>query len=241
MLSESKPVSLITGGTGGLGRVILKRLVSEGHMIILNYRSSVSHAEGMKNEIGNHGHVFKADVSSSNDVKRMAKFVNETFGKLDNLINNAGMTRDGLLVNYSENDWNDVVATNLKGCFNCIQAMVPLMERAKGGHIVNISSYSGIKGKTGQSAYSASKAGLIGMSIALATELSQLNIRVNTVLPGFMETSMGINAIKAMEVAKRESLLNTLSEPEEVAGFIAYLCSTRKITGQVFSIDSRIL
>jgi 3-oxoacyl-[acyl-carrier protein] reductase len=192
-------------------------------------------------EIGTRCRIFKADVSSTGNVSKMAGFVRTTFGKLDNLINNAGITADGLLIKYSEQEWDNIIDINLKGCFNCIQAMVPLMEGAEGGHIINISSYSGLKGKEGQPAYSASKAGMIGLGRSLAKELSDRNIRVNTILPGYMETAMGTNAKKAMARAKRESLIDTLSDPVEVAGFVAYLCSTRNITGQIFSLDSRIV
>ncbi len=239
-MGSKRKISLVTGGAGGLGSAIVRKLASEGHEIVLNFRSSLTEAEDIRTEIGENCHIIRADVSSMTEVEEMAEYIGNNFGRLDNLINNAGITKDGPLIRYAENDWDRLIDNNLKGCFNCIQAMVPLMKNA-GGHIINISSYSGVKGKEGQPAYSAAKAGLIGLGRSVARELSDLNIRVNTVLPGYMETKMGKKATKAIGLAKRESLLNVLSDPYEVAGFIAYLCSTENVTGQIFSIDSRII
>ncbi len=240
-MGSKRKISLVTGGAGGLGRAIVRKLASDGHQTVLNFRSSQTEAEDIRTEIGDNCHLIRADVSSMTEVEKMAEYINNNFGRLDNLINNAGITKDGLLIRYAESDWERLIDINLKGCFNCIQAMVPLMKNARGGHIINISSYSGVKGKEGQSAYGAAKAGLIGLGRSVAKELSDQNIRVNTVLPGYMETKMGKEAIKAIDLAKRESLLNVLSDPVEVANFIAYLCSTKNVTGQIFSIDSRII
>lgn len=169
----------------------------------------------------------------------MAGAVRRQWGGVDVLVNNAGITRDALLIKQKETDWDDIMKTNLGGAFHMIRAFVPLMHR--GGHVVNISSYSGLKGKEGQGAYSASKAALLGLTKAAAHELAALDIRVNAVLPGYLPTSMGEKAAAAMERAKEASLLNTLSNPEEVARFIVYLSGTTHITGQVFSLDSRII
>jgi 3-oxoacyl-[acyl-carrier protein] reductase len=241
ILESNEKISLVTGGAGGLGRAITRKLARYGQQVILNYRSSSTEAEDIRYDIGDKCHVIRADVSSMTEVEKMAEYVKSNFGKLNYLITNAGITHDGLLIRYDERDWDRVIDNNLKGCFNCIQAMVPLMKNAGGGHIIVISSYSGVKGKTGQSAYAAAKAAMIGLARSAAIELSDQNIRVNTVLPGYMETGMGKKASEAMETAKSESLLNALSDPEEVAEFIAYLCSTMNVTGQVFSIDSRII
>jgi 3-oxoacyl-[acyl-carrier protein] reductase len=240
-LGSKRKISLVTGGAGGLGSVIVRKLASEGYEIVLNFRSSLTDAENIKTEIGENCHIIRADVSSLPEVEEMAEYIDNNFGRLDNLINNAGITKDGPLIRYAESDWDLLIDNNLKGCFNCIQMMVPLMKNAGGGHIINISSYSGVKGKEGQPAYSAAKAGLIGLGRSLAKELSDQNIRVNTVLPGYMETKMGKEATKAISLAKKESLLNVLSDPDEVAEFIAYLCSTKNVTGQIFSLDSRII
>ena len=167
--------------------------------------------------------------------------IEKRFGRLDAVINNAGITKDNLLLRQSEGDWDRLINTNLKGCFNVIRAMAPLMERSGGGHMLNISSYSGVKGKAGQAAYSASKAALIGLSHTVAKELAGHGIRVNVLLPGYMMTEMGAGAQKAMEKAREESISNNLSDPLEVAAFVAYLLGTKNITGQVFSLDSRII
>jgi 3-oxoacyl-[acyl-carrier protein] reductase len=205
----------------------------------VNFLTSGSEAVRLKNQLGGSCHLFKADVSSHNEVNAMADFVRDKFGRLDNLINNAGLAVDGLLVRYDEDAWDRVIDVNLKGCFLCIRALSSLMAETGGGHVVNIASYSGLKGKAGQAAYSAAKAGVIGMSKTLAREMAPLDIRVNTVLPGYMETRMGAGAERALLKAREDSMLGRLSDPEEVAGFIGYLCATRTITGQVFSLDSR--
>ena len=128
---------------------------------------------------------------------------------------------------------------NLKGCFNTVKAFAPLMMKSGGGHMINISSYSGARGKAGQAAYSASKAALIGLTYTLAKELSEYKIKVNAVLPGYMPTEMGSKASEAMKKAKEESITGSLSDPKKVAEFIAYLITTENITGQVFCLDSR--
>lgn len=241
ILKKKVDVTLITGGAGGFGGAIAKRLLSDGHTVIINYPSSGSKAIRLKDELGKACHIVRADVSSREEVNGMAGFIEERFGRLDNLINNAGITKDGLMIRYTEKDWDDVMNINLKGCFYCVRAMSPLIKDSGGGHIINISSYSGVKGKEGQSAYSASKAGMIGFGRSLAAELAPHNIRVNTVLPGYMGTKMGASSPWALEKARDEGLLHRLSDPDEAAGFVAYLCTTRNITGQLFSLDNRII
>jgi 3-oxoacyl-[acyl-carrier protein] reductase len=157
------------------------------------------------------------------------------------VINNAGITKDALLLRQSEEDWDSIIRTNLKGCFNIIKTMAPIMVKSGGGHIVNISSRSGVRGKAGQAAYSASKAALLGLTFTSAAELAADNIRVNAVLPGYMMTDMGVKAGKAAAEAKGESVLKKLSGAAEIAGLIVSLLKTENVTGQVFSLDSRIL
>ncbi|GBE00216.1 3-oxoacyl-[acyl-carrier-protein] reductase FabG [bacterium BMS3Abin07] len=239
ILGRSKYITLITGGAGGLGSALSRKLASEGHSVIVNYRSSEYEALKLKDELGDQCRLVRADISSRDEVRDMAHHIEKSFGRLDNLINNAGISEDCLLIRFPEEKWDSIIDINLKGCFNCIQVMFPLMKDT-GGHIVNISSYSGVKGREGQCAYSASKAGIIGFSRSLAKEMSRFRIRVNTVLPGYMETRMGKGTGHAIELAIKESILNTLSDPDEVAGFVSYLCTTKNITGQVFFLDSRI-
>ncbi|MFN3740094.1 MAG: SDR family NAD(P)-dependent oxidoreductase [Thermodesulfovibrionales bacterium] len=229
-------VCLITGGVRGLGRVLSLTLLKKGYTVISNYVRSVQEASEMKDK---GCIIFRADISRYEECIMLRNFITERFGMLHALINNAAITRDELLIKLRESDWDDVTQVNLKGVFNTITIFSDLLEKTR-GHIVNISSYSGIRGKAGQSAYSASKAGLIGLSLVAARELSQKKIKVNVVAPGYMETDMGRASPRAMEVAKDESLLKTLTSKEEVAGFIAFLLETETITGQVFRIDSRI-
>ncbi len=171
----------------------------------------------------------------------MADAVYRKWGRIDVLINNAGITKDSLMIKLKEAEWDEILRVNLKGCFNTIKTFSHGMISSGGGHIINISSYSGVKGKEGQAAYSASKSAMLGLTYTAARELAGYNIMVNALLPGYMQTEMGVAAKKAMERAKEQSITGALSNPEEVAGFVAYLIKTENITGQVFSLDSRII
>ncbi len=233
--SITNKLAIITGASGGLGREITKVFLENGFIVVLNYISSLNLTEAT----GDNAIALKADVSRIYDVISMADIVNKKWGKVDVLINNAGITGDSLLIRHGEKDWDRIMDVNLKGAFNCIKAFAPLMK--DGGHIVNISSYSGLKGKEGQAAYSASKAALLGLTKTAAIELAEYKIKVNAILPGYMPTKMGLKAERALKRAKEESLLKTFSNPDEVARFILYLVSTENITGQFFCIDSRII
>jgi 3-oxoacyl-[acyl-carrier protein] reductase len=236
------PVALVTGASRGLGRKLAKTLSAEGYSVVLNYRSSDKEALGLLNEMGNADALLvKADVGDMKQVKRMTAEIEKKFGRLDAIINNAGVTMDNLLLRQSEKEWDETIRTNLRGCFNIMQVLSPVIARSGGGHITNISSYSGVKGKAGQAAYSASKAAVLGLTRAAAMELAEHNIRVNAVLPGYMATGMGTGAERAMGKAERDSVLGKLSDPGEVAAFILYLLKTKNITGQVFGLESRIL
>jgi NAD(P)-dependent dehydrogenase (short-subunit alcohol dehydrogenase family) len=169
----------------------------------------------------------------------MVNRVVDKWGGVDIVVNNAGVAKDRLLIKQSEEDWDSVMVVHVKGALNLIQSCVPHMNH--GGHIINISSYSGLKGKEGQAAYSAAKAALLGLTKSAALELATRGIKVNAVLPGYMFTGMGSAATDSLELARRESLLHTLSDPLEVARFIAYLVTTKTITGQTFIFDSRIV
>jgi len=231
--------ALITGGSRGLGRAVALALASGGYRVAINYLKSDKEAEAVLKSMGE-ALPLKADVSDSASVVTMASEIKKKWGRLDVLINNAGVTVDTLFVKLKEEDWDRVLGTNLKGCFNTIKAFSPLIKESGGGHIINISSISGTRGKAGQAAYSASKAALLGLTVSAARELSEYNIRVNAVLPGYMPTDMGSGAEKAMDEARKKSLIGKLSDPKEVAGFIAWLAGTESVTGQVFTIDSRV-
>lgn len=232
-------VAVVTGGTGGLGREIVMAFCENAYSVVINYLESKKTAEQFLGVLPDMVMPIKTNVSKYKDVERMADQVYRRWGKVDVLINNAGITKDSLIIRQSEDEWCSIINTNLKGVFNTIRAFAPLM--TCGGHIVNISSYSGLKGKTGQSAYSASKAALLGLTKTTAIELAKHGIRVNAVLPGYMPTKMGIGADEALKKAKDESLLGTLSDTKEVARFIMYLVSTKNITGQIFCLESRIV
>ncbi len=236
MTHNKERIYLITGGTRGLGRAISLCLLKKGHRVIANYIRSEEEAKTLE---ASGCTVIKGDVSRSEDCLAIAEFIKERFGVLHGLINNAAIVRDELIIKLKEEDWQEIIGVNLKGVFNTIRHLAGLLETGR-GHIINIASYSGIRGKAGQTAYSASKAGLIGLSLTAARELSPRGIKVNVVVPGYMDTDMGRQSLQAMRAALEESLLKTLTSPEEVAEFIAYLLTTETVTGQVFRIDSRI-
>ena len=235
------PVALITGAARGLGKQIALVLSAEGYSVAVNYVSSHKDADNLIKAMGNNSTALKADVGDITQVRAIAEEIQKTYGKLDVIINNAGITRDNLLLRQTEVEWDNVIRTNLKGCFNVVSTLSPLMIQSGGGSIINISSYSGMKGKAGQSAYSASKAAILGLTVSAAQELSEYNIRVNAILPGYMMTEMGRMARKAAEDAEEKSVLKKLSQPKEVADFILYLLATQNISGQIFSLDSRVI
>ncbi len=239
---ESRPVALVTGASRGLGSELAIALSRSGYAVAANYRSSDSDASALLQKIDASGAILiKADVGDSAQVETIRMAIEKRFGRLDAVINSAGITKDNLLLRQSEKEWDETISTNLKGCFNTMRMLSPLIARSGGGHIVTISSYSGLKGKAGQAAYSASKAALLGLTRSAAIELAEYDIRVNAVLPGYMATQMGQGAKKAMQAAREESVIGRLSDTGEVSGFILYLLKTRNITGQVFGLDSRII
>lgn len=234
-------VCLITGSSRGLGKSVALAFSKKGHQVVIHYKDRKNEAEEVASRI-NDSFALKADVRDFNEVKTLVNEVINKWGRIDALINNAGITKEALLIKTSEKDFDDLVNTNLKGPFNFIRAVGRHMMKQKNGHIINISSFAGLKGKEGLSAYSASKAGLIGLTKTAAKELNRYNIMVNAVLPGYMLTDMGIEASdRAKERALKESLVKNYSEPDNVAEFICYLSGTTGITGQVFNLDSRIL
>jgi 3-oxoacyl-[acyl-carrier protein] reductase len=248
-------VCLVTGSSRGLGKAIALALGIRGHRVVIHYRDKKSEAEAVASQI-KESIVLQADVRNFNEVKSLVDEVVKQWGGIDVLVNNAGVTKEALLMKTSEKDFDMVIDTNLKGAFNFLRTAASYMINPhfeKGGqggilknqsarHIISISSFAGLKGKAGLSAYSASKAGLIGLTMSAAQEFSEYNIMVNAVLPGYMLTDMGIESNeKAKEVALHDSLVKEFSNPDNVAEFICYLAGTTGITGQVFNLDSRIL
>lgn len=232
-------VCLVTGSSRGLGKAIALAFGRKGHQVVVHYRERGIEAEGVCAQIKK-SIALKADVRNFNEVKWLVEEVIKEWGRIDVLVNNAGITKEALLLKTSERDFDDVIATNLKGPFNFIRAVAESMIKQHSGHIINISSIAGVKGRQGLSAYSASKAGLIGLTLSVAKELSRYDIMVNVVLPGYMLTEMGIaGSNKAKGLALSDSIIKRFSQLEEVAEFIVHLSETRGITGQVFNLDSR--
>jgi 3-oxoacyl-[acyl-carrier protein] reductase len=234
-------VCLVTGSSRGLGKAVALAFGKKGHRVVIHCRHKKREAEEAASQI-KESMVLQADVRNFNEVKSLVDEVVKEWGGIDVLVNNAGVTKEALLLKTSEKDFDEVVDTNLNGPFNFIRAVLPYMTKQKSGHIINISSIAGLKGKSGLSAYSASKAGLIGLTISTAKELSGYNIMVNAVLPGYMLTDMGsASNEKAKELALQDSLVKSFSDVDNVSEFIYYLAGTKGITGQVFNLDSRIL
>jgi 3-oxoacyl-[acyl-carrier protein] reductase len=240
-MPNSRKVALITGAARGLGRHLTDTFIADGYAVIVNYLTAEMSAKELIKNRERYALAVKADVGDAKQVREMLSQTSDYFGRLDIVINNAGITRDNLLLKQTEEEWDAIFRTNLTGCFHVIRAAAPLMIETGGGHIINISSYSGVKGKAGQAAYSASKAALIGLTVSAARELAEHNIRVNAMLPGYMMTAMGSAAGKAAEKAKEESLLHALIEPSAIAKSIVSLASYGYITGQIISLDSRML
>lgn len=241
-LYENETV-IITGASRGIGRAIALNLSSKGFNIVINYRDSAIEAELLAEEIKENGKevlVVQADISDFNEAEKLVKESVEKFGRVDYLINNAGITRDALVLRMKECDFDKVIDTNLKGTFNCIKHVSKVMIRQKSGKIINISSVIGITGNAGQANYAAAKAGVIGMTKSVAKELGSRNITVNAVAPGFIETDMiqGINEDIRKEYL-RSIPLNRIGTADEVAEVVAFLLSSSAdyITGQVIRID----
>jgi 3-oxoacyl-[acyl-carrier protein] reductase len=223
-----------------LGKEVALKLAGIGYDIAVNFVKESAHAGDVLKHIRSDALAVRAEVEDMTQVRDMAEDISKKWGRLDLLVNNAGITKDNLLLRATEEEWDEIMNINLKGCFNTVKVFAPVLIKMGGGHIVNISSLSGLTGKAGQAAYSASKAALAGFTRSLASELGQYNIRVNAVLPGYMPTDMGKKASSAIERARQKSLLGRLSDPAEVASFIAWLSGTEGITGQIFCLDSRM-
>ncbi|NCO65215.1 MAG: 3-oxoacyl-[acyl-carrier-protein] reductase [Candidatus Aquicultor secundus] len=235
-------VALVTGGTRGIGAAICIRLAREGASIVFtgrDIRAATPVISAIK-ECGVDAFFHKADVT---DKERMEEVVNEVakqLGSLDILVNNAGITRDSLFIRMKEDDWNAVINTNLNGVFNVTQATAKIMLKQRSGSIINISSVIGVAGNAGQANYAASKAGIIGLTKALAKEFATRHVRVNAIAPGFIETEMTKKLPdEAREKALAQIPLNFFAEPSDIASAAAFLASedSRYITGQVLVVD----
>ena len=236
-------VAVVTGGSRGIGRAVALELAKRGAAVVVNYNKSPESAEKVVAQItadGGRAAVFQADVSAIEQAAALIKFSVDTFGDLHILVNNAGITKDTLIMMMSEDDWDAVVATNLKSTFNCSKAAVKHMMRKRYGRIINMASVAGQMGNAGQTNYSASKAGQIGFTKALAREVASRNITVNAIAPGFVDTEI-LNSVppEMMEAAMKFVPLGRKGQPEEIAYAVAFLASDQAayITGQVLGVD----
>ncbi len=241
-LLEGK-TALITGGARGIGRAIAEEFINEGAVVAIIDKFFPDDFENWVKSMSGSGRKVisrSLDVTNTKEAEQVSIELAKEMGKVDILVNNAGITRDRLVMRMSEEDWDAVLAVNLKGAFNMMRALSMIMAKQRSGKIVNISSVVGVMGNAGQSNYSASKAGLIGLSKSVAKELASRNVCVNCVAPGFVETEMTAK----LNDEQRAAMLNVVpmkrtSQPSEIAGVVAFLASNKAdyITGQVLCVD----
>lgn len=240
---EDNKVALVTGGTRGIGRKIAEKFAENGYDLVLNYVSDNVDLEAINEAFKKYNNsvlILKADISKYEECENLVKEAINKFGKVDVLVNNAGITKDGLIAMMKEENFSKVIDVNLKGTFNMCRNLVPYMMKKKSGNIVNISSVVGVVGNAGQSNYAASKAGIIGFSKSLAKELAGRNIRVNAVAPGFIDTDMtSVLTDKVKENIYSQIPLKRMGEAKEVANVVYFLSSEESsyITGQVINVD----
>lgn len=236
-------IALVTGAGRGIGREIAKTLARDGATVIVNYNGSAARAEETVAEIvaaGGKAEAVQCDVSDFTKSGELMDYIIKTYGKLDILVNNAGITRDGLLMKMSETDFDDVIKTNLKGAFNCMQHVARQMIKQRSGRIINIASVVGVMGNAGQVNYAASKAGVIGMTKSAAREMASRGITVNAIAPGFIVTEMTDVLPESVKDAMKQQIpMKAFGETADVAETAAFLASekARYITGQVISVD----
>ena len=236
-------VAIVTGGTRGIGKAIVLELAKNGCNVVFNYNKNADAASALVKEIESMGQKaisFQVDAASFEGAKNMVKEVKNTFGRIDFLVNNAGITRDKLLALMGENDWDEVIDTNLKSVYNFSKAVITQMIKQKYGSILNITSVSGLMGMAGQVNYSSSKAGMVGFTKALAKEVGKVHVTVNAIACGFIETDM----TSALPQEYKDKMIEMIparrfGKPEEIAKIAAFLLSddAQYITGHVISVD----
>jgi 3-oxoacyl-[acyl-carrier protein] reductase len=240
---EEGRVAVVTGGGRGIGRAVAVRLANEGANVAISYRSNDTAAEEVAQEVraaGARCETFKGDVASPGDVDALFKGVGEAFGPVEILINNAGLTRDNLMMRMKESEFDEVLSTNLKGTYLCTRAALRPMIRARWGRIVNVSSVVGLVGNAGQANYAASKAGIIGFTKSVAREVAQRGITANVVAPGYVETELTSSLSEEVkDRIKGQVPAGRFAEAEEVAEVVAFLAGEDAgyITGQTVAVD----
>ncbi len=239
--SMKNKVVIVTGGSRGIGAEIVRTLAKENYSIVLNYNKSEEQAKQIQQELLKEGkkiEIFKADVSKREEVKELIRFTLERFHTIDILINNAGIAQEKIFTEITDEDWNKMIQINLNSVFYCTQEVLPTMIHNKSGCIINISSIWGITGSSCEVHYSVAKAGIDGMTKALAKELGPSNIRVNSIAPGAVDTDMNKDVTeKEWEEIKKEIPLRRIGKPEHIAKCIKWLIEDNYTTGQIISIN----
>jgi 3-oxoacyl-[acyl-carrier protein] reductase len=240
---EDGRVALVTGGGRGIGRAVAVRLANEGAHVAISYRSNDTAAEEVAERVRTAGakcEIFKGDVASPEDVDALFKGVGEVFGQVEILVNNAGLTRDNLMMRMKESEFDEVLSTNLKGTYLCTRAALRPMIRARWGRIVNVSSVVGLVGNAGQANYAASKAGIIGFTKSVAREVAQRGVTANVVAPGYVETELTSSlSEKVKDQIRGQVPAGRFAKAEEVAEVVAFLAGEGAgyITGQTVAVD----
>ncbi len=240
-------VALVTGGASGIGEAISTKLAKEGAHVIVNYNHSEAKARALCEKLTQEGLIcssYQGDVSKFEETQTLAKKIISNHGKIDILVNNAGITKDQLLFRMTEDDFDRVIETNLKGSWNMIKAVSMPMSKAKFGKIINITSISGVMGNAGQTNYSASKAGLIGLTKSVAREFAKRNITCNAVAPGFIETNMTAELPESLKEKYIQQIpVGRYGHAEDVASLVNFLVSNEAnyITGQVVHVDGGLV
>lgn len=236
-------VALVTGASRGIGRAIALKLAAEGAKVAINFAGNIAKAEEVKTAVessGGEAMLVQGDVSDFEKVNEIVEKVVDTWGRLDILINNAGITRDNLMLKMSESDFDSVIATNLKGVFNCTKAVTRLMMKQHSGRIVNMSSVVGLMGNAGQANYAAAKAGIIGFTKSVAKEFAPRGITVNAVAPGFIETDMTDALPDKIKTDLTEKIpIGRIGKPDDIANAVMFFVADEAayITGQVICVD----